>query len=86
MTTPMALFGCLVAALLGAVFHLWRGGGIGRLLLYQVLAWTGFWLGQLAGGVIGITIGAVGGLNLVAALVGAAVLLFGGEFLSHIPQ
>lgn len=47
MTVPALLFGCLVATLLGAGFHLWKGDGLGRLILYIVLAWVGFWAGHI---------------------------------------
>ena len=38
------LFGWILATLLGAIFHLWRDGGIGSLLLYLLLSWGGFGL------------------------------------------
>ena len=42
MTTPGYLLGFLLASLIGVMFHLWRGGRIGRLVLFLVLSWAGF--------------------------------------------
>jgi len=49
MTLPSLFIGLLISSLLGALFHLWRGGGPGRLLLYLFLAWLGFWVGHALG-------------------------------------
>jgi len=46
MTLPSLILGAIVATLLGSAFHLWRGGGLGRFLLYLFLAWLGFWSGH----------------------------------------
>src|SRR3989304_4465791 len=49
MTLPAFVLGATVATLFGAAFHLWRGGGLGRLLLLMGLAWGGVLGGALAG-------------------------------------
>lgn len=78
MTLPAFLFGFLVSTLLGAVFHLWKDGGFGRLVLYLVFGWVGFWAGHLIGNSTGWTFFSVGPLRLgMALLVGAATLLAG---------
>ncbi|MGH2581334.1 MAG: hypothetical protein ACRDFQ_00385 [Anaerolineales bacterium] len=46
MTLPSFVLGATLATFFGAAFHLWRGGGLGRLLLYMILAWAGFWGGH----------------------------------------
>jgi hypothetical protein len=53
MSLPSILFGVLLSTLYGAAFHLWRGGGLGRLVLYLVLGWIGFWAGQILASSLG---------------------------------
>ncbi len=86
MTLPALLFGFVLSTLYGAAFHLWRGGGAGRLMLDLVLAWLGFWAGQYAGELLGLTIGRLGSLQLGMATVSAAIFLLVGHFLSLDPE
>ena len=46
MTLPAFILGVALSTLIGAAFHFWRGGSLGRLLLYLVLGWVGFWIGH----------------------------------------
>ena len=46
MTLPTFIFGGLIATLYGAIFHLVRGGGMSRMLVYIILSWVGFWSGH----------------------------------------
>ena len=82
MTLPALTFGFLIASFTGAVFHLWRGGGPGRLFLYLLLAWAGFWLGHAIGEGLGWTFGRLGPLNLGMAGVGMAASLGLGFWLT----
>ncbi|MBM3152804.1 MAG: hypothetical protein FJZ96_11500 [Chloroflexi bacterium] len=82
MTLPSILFGLLLAALYGAAFHLWRGGSLGRLLLYIVLSLLGFLAGHLAGAALGWNFASVGPLHAGMATLGSAVFLFVGHWLS----
>lgn len=82
MTLPSVVFGFLVSTLMGAGFHFWRGGSLGRLILYLILAWIGFWGGHLLGENLGITFGSVGPLRFGMALVGAVLTLGIGYWLS----
>jgi hypothetical protein len=84
MTLPSILLGLLFSTLFGALFHLWRGGGAGRLILYFVLSLAGFWLGHAAGGSLGWTFAALGPLNLGMAVLGCALFLFAGDWLSRV--
>jgi len=84
MTLPAFLFGFLVSTVLGAVFHLCKYGGFGRLLLYLVFGWVGFWIGHLVGNYLGWTFLSVGPLRLGMALLGSAVTLYAGYWLSLI--
>ena len=42
MTVPSIALGLVVALLIGALFHLFLGGGLGRLILYLALSLIGF--------------------------------------------
>ena len=82
MTLPALLFGLVVSTLYGAAFHLWQGGGAGRLLLYILLSWTGFWLGHLIGGFLGWTFLSVGPVHLGMSTITSLIFLGGGHWLS----
>lgn len=82
MTIPSLLLGVLVSSFLGAAFHLWRGGNLGRLLLYVILSWVGFWAGHLMAEGVGFAGLSVGPLHLGLAVVGSLVFLWVGHWLS----
>ena len=42
MTIPSLLFALVIATLYGVFYHLIRGGGMGRLLLFLIFGWAGF--------------------------------------------
>jgi hypothetical protein len=81
MTLPSFLIGIVISSLYGAVFHLWRGGNLGRLLLYLVLAWFGFWLGHILGNLLGWDFLSLGPLRLGAATLGTAITIGLGYWL-----
>jgi len=72
MTVPAFLFGTLVAVFLGALFHLWKGGGPFFILLYIVASVMGFWAGHYSAEYLNLTFWSIGpvryGPSLVAAL------------------
>ena len=69
MTIPTLILALLIASLYGALFHLIRGGGPGRIFLYLLLSWVGFALGHL---------------NLGMSTIGSLLLLMGGDWVSRI--
>lgn len=81
---PAFILGLLASTLYGALFHLWRGGGAGRLLLYLLLSWAGFWIGQAFGSWQGWTFGNIGPLNLGMATLTSLMFLLIGHWLSLI--
>jgi hypothetical protein len=84
MTLPALLFAVLVALLYGALYHLVRGGGFWRLLLYLALSLIGFALGHLIGlwrSWVWIPLGAV---NLGPSSVGSLLILLLGDWLSQV--
>ena len=82
MTLPALLLGILISTLYGAAFHLWRGGGLGRFIWYMILAWVGFWTGQILGNHFGWTFGSIGPLHLGSATLFSVAFLGIGHWLS----
>ena len=82
MTLPAYLLGSVYALLLGALFHVWRDGGIGRLLLYLALSVVGAAVGQWAGMVLHWSLFTVGALNLGLVTLGSLLFLVVGYWLS----
>ncbi len=82
MTIQSILLGFLVPTLIGAGFHLWRGGSLWRLILYILFAWAGFWGGHLLGQQMGWTFLAIGSLNFGSAIILCILVLAVGYWLS----
>lgn len=82
MPLPSILFGVILSSLYGALFHLWRGGSLGRLILYIILSWVGFWAGHVLGGQLGWSFASVGALNTGMATLGSLLFLGLGYWLS----
>jgi hypothetical protein len=82
MTLPSYLLGFVYALLLGSLFHVWRDGGMGRLLLYMLLSVLGAAAGQWAGTQLNATLFALGPLNLGFITIGSLMFLLVGYWLS----
>lgn len=82
MSIPALLLCVILATLYGAAFHLWRGGGPGRLLLYLILAWAGFAAGQYLGMHFKVTFGRVGFVHAVLGTLFSFIFLGIGYWLS----
>lgn len=82
MTLPTLVFGFTLSTLLGALFHLWRGGGAGRLLFYLLLGWAGFWSGQWLASRFGWSFDKIGQLHVGFASLGSLLFLLIGYWLS----
>jgi len=84
MTLPTLLFALLVALFYGAVYHLIRGGGFWRLILYFSLSIFGFAFGHLIGIWRSWTFIPLGSLNLGLSSLGSVIFLIVGDWLSRI--
>ena len=84
MTIPSLIFAFLIASLYGALYHLIRGGKLGRLLLFLILGWIGFVLGHLVGIWQGWLLFPLGELNLGLSSLGSLVFLLTGDWISRI--
>jgi len=84
MTLPTLLFAFLVALFYGALYHLIRGGGFWRLLLFFSLSVFGFAMGHLIGLWRGWTFIPLGSLNFGLSSLGSIMVLIFGDWLSHV--
>jgi len=84
MTLPSLLVMALIASLCGALYHLVRGGGPGRLIFYLLLAWMGFAGGQFLGLWRGWQLFPLGQIDLGMGALGSFVVLLTGDWLSRI--
>jgi hypothetical protein len=84
MTLPTLLLALLIALLYGALYHLIRGGGAWRLLLYLSLSILGFVIGHLIGLWRGWTLIPLGSLNLGLSSLGSILILLFGDWLSRV--
>jgi hypothetical protein len=84
MTIPTLLFALLIALLYGALYHLLRGGGFWRFLLYLGLSVLGFVAGHLIGLWRGWIFLPLGSLNLGLSSAGSILILAIGDWLSRI--
>jgi hypothetical protein len=86
MTLPALLLGFLLSTAYGAAFHLWKGGGAGRLLFNLLLAWVGFAVGQYIGQFYQLNVARLGPLQVGLATVVSVIFLFVGDWLSQDPN
>ena len=86
MSAPTLLLGSVIAILIGAIFHLWRGGKGGRLLLYITLSMVGFWAGHFIASKLSWDIDKLGQLHLGFSILGSLIFLLIGYWLSLIDQ
>jgi len=84
MTIPSLIFALLIASLYGALYHLIRGGGLGRLLLFLIFGWTGFAAGHFLGIWRGWVLLPVGEINLGLSTLGSIFFLIVGDWVSSI--
>jgi len=84
MTLPAFLFGSIIGILLGAVFHLWKGGSFIRLILYIIISTAGFWAGHWISMQNGWDFLGLGPIRLGSAIVGSILFLGVGHWLSLI--
>jgi len=81
MTLPAFIFGGILSTLYGAAFHLIRGGGFGKLLVYIILSWAGFWSGQYLATRFGWGFVSIGSLHLSIATITSVLLMIIGYWI-----
>lgn len=83
MTIPALIFAFLIASLYGAIYHLIRNGGPGRLFQLLLLSWIGFALGHLVGIWQGWQLFPLGQLNLGMSTLGSLILMVARDLFSR---
>ena len=86
MSTTTILLGFVISTLFGALFHLWRGGKAGRLLLYLILSWIGFWAAHFLAELFNWDFDQLGQLHIGLGILGSITFLAGGYWLSLIDR
>jgi hypothetical protein len=83
MTIPTLIFALLIASLYGALYHLIRGGGPGRVFVYLLFSWLGFALGHFVGIWQEWVLLPLGQLNFGLSTVGSLIVLVGSDLASR---
>jgi len=83
MTIPSLIFAFLIASLYGALYHLIRDGGLGRLFQFLLLSWVGFALGHLVGIWQGWQFLPLGQLNFGMSTLGSLILMIARDLFSR---
>jgi len=87
MTFPAIVFSFFLASIFGSLMHIWRNGGLFRLVLYLVLSWIGFFAGHIIAQVFSINFLNLGTIHLGMGILGSLFLLGLGYWLSLVdPQ
>ena len=86
MSTATLLLGFVIAILLGSLFHLWRGGKAGRLVLYLIFSTAGLWSGHFIAAVLNWDFDKLGQLHLAFGILGSLLFLLIGNWLSRIDK
>lgn len=84
MTIPAFFLGCVLALIFGAVYHLIRGGGIGRLILYLIVSGFSFWFGHLVANITGMTFLSLGPIRVGLATLFSIAGLVAADWLSAV--
>ena len=82
MTFAAFLLGTVIAMIIGSAFHFWKGGGLKWLLVYNLFAIIGFWLGHIIGKMLNAKFFLLGPTYLGMSLITCLVVLLGGYWLS----
>ena len=82
MSFPAILLGVVVACLIGAFYHLWRGGGPGRIAFFLALALVGFFGGTFLASLKGWVLWQLGQIDVGFGILGSLIALGLGDWLT----
>ncbi len=81
MPIPTIVFGVLLSTLYGAIYHLLRGGSTKMMLVFILLAWIGFWLGDALAWNLDWYFFGIGNLNAGTGTVFSFVFMIIGDLI-----
>jgi len=84
MTSPSILLGIILSTIYGVLFHLIKNGGLGRLGVYIIFSWLGFWLGQFLADQLNIDFLTIGTIHAGAASIFSWIFIGLAHWLSRI--
>lgn len=84
MTFPAIVFSFFVATLFASLLHLWRDGGLLKLVWYLIVSWIGFFGGHLLAASLSISFLDVGTIHFGMGLLGSISMLAVGYWLGQI--
>ena len=73
--SPPLVLSLIIASAYAAIFNLWQGGSAKDLLLYLLVCWLGFGIGELAGDLLDVDILMIGQIHVVEGTIGSLLLL-----------
>ncbi len=82
--SPALWLSVALALIYGALFYIWRGGGLRQLGRDLLAGVAGFGLGQLAGSWLQLNTLALGQVQVLAGTVGAGLGLFVGRWAGRV--
>ncbi|HET7010093.1 MAG TPA: hypothetical protein VFI11_04905 [Anaerolineales bacterium] len=82
MSGPTIYLALLISTLIGAAFHLLRGGTLARMLLYVSTAWVAFFAGNWVSHLLHWELGRIGNLNLFPAILATLIGLVAASILA----
>lgn len=84
MPIPSIVLGLICSLLIGAIFHLWRDGGAGRLFFYFALSLAGFSAGQWLSSSRHWYLFPIGAVDLGLAVPGSLLFIILGDWFSRV--
>jgi hypothetical protein len=82
MSMPAIFLGVVIAALIGALYHLWRGGALVRIIFFLMLALIGFFAANFLAKFNGWIIWQIGQIDVGFGVLGALLILGFGDWLT----
>ncbi|MGA9350050.1 MAG: hypothetical protein WBW48_14775 [Anaerolineae bacterium] len=79
--SPPLVLSLVIAGAYAAFFNLWQKGSAKDLLLYLVVCWLGFGIGELAGDFLGLDVLIIGQIHVLEGTLGSWLLLLLAKWL-----
>ncbi len=80
--SPNLFIGVIASALMASLFHLWKNGGPGKLIIYLIFAFLGYLLFSALFALTEVDVFKIGPYDPGAGVIGSIVLLFFSHWLT----